>query len=69
MYAVRASHLAEQALAPGMKGLPIGAVWRATSSGSTQPIGIALQRDGRIALTVSEPGERVQRWIVLADRS
>ena len=67
--AVRVSDLARQSLAPGMRGLPIGAVWRATARGPTQTIGIALQRDGRLALTVREPGNSVQRWIVLEDGS
>jgi len=68
-YAVPASQPARQSLAPGVRGLPIGAVWRATARGPTQTIGIALQRDGRLALTVREPGNSVQRCIVLEDGS
>ncbi len=66
-YAVPARTLARQSLDVTMRGLSIGSVSRAASSGATDTIGIALQRDGRLAITVREPGNAAQRWIPITD--
>ena len=62
-YAASARVLAEQALDPSMRGLPIGSVSRPGVGGATDTVGISLQRDGRLAVTIREPGEQVQRWV------
>ena len=67
MYAVPVSVLARQALAPSMRGLAIGSVSVPATSGARDIVGIALQRDGRLALTIREPGEPVQWWIPVAE--
>jgi len=64
-YALPAVDLARKALAPTMRGVAIGVVWTHGSSGAADVVGIALQRDGRLALTIRESGEPVQRWIAL----
>ena len=61
--------LAEQALDPSMRGLSIGSVSRPGVGGAADTVGIALQRDGRLAVTIRIPGEQVQRWMVLEDGS
>ena len=66
-HAVKASQLATFAFAEGMRGMPLGSVSVQGAQGPHGTVGIALQRDGRLAITVREPGERVQRWIVLED--
>jgi len=51
-YAVPARLLARQALVPGMRGLAIGSVSVSACSGAQNSVWIALQRDGRLALTI-----------------
>ncbi len=66
-YAVPARVLARQALDVTMRGLSIGSVSRAASSGASDIIGIALQSDGRLAITVREPGADAQTWIPVGE--
>ena len=68
-HAIPAFQLARQALAPGKHGVPIGSVNRPASSGSHNTIGIALQLDGHLAITISTPGEAVQRWMMVGEES
>lgn len=62
LYAVKASQLATLAFSEGMRGLCIGSVSARAVQGPHGTVGIALTREGRMAITVREPGEAVQRW-------
>jgi hypothetical protein len=66
-FAVPARRLAQHSLAPSMRGLPIGSVSVPASSGAHNVVSIALRRDGRLALTIREPGEDVQHWYILEE--
>ncbi len=66
-YAVTARVLARQALDATMRGLSIGSVSRAATSGATDTIVIALQPDGRLAITLREPGDDAQTWIPVGE--
>ncbi len=62
-YALSAKGIARLALEDGMRGLCIGAVSIPGTSGKPTTVGIALQRNGRLAITVPGDDGSGQAWI------
>ncbi len=59
------AEISRLSLDPTMRGICIGAVWVPGSSGRPVVVGIAVTREGRLAITT--PAEGAQDWTVVGE--